>query len=66
MGWHNGSRQRTSRSECSGGLAIHAIVIRKPWFFLVGLAVTIGLMCGVIWAYVNLFEPFLALYAYAP
>jgi len=48
------------------GLGIHAIVIRKPWFFLAGLAVTIGLICGVIWAYVNLYEPFLALYAFAP
>ncbi len=32
------------------GLGIHAIVIRKPRLFLAGLAATIGLMGGVIWA----------------
>ncbi len=38
------------------GLGVHAIVIRKPWLFLAGLVVTLGVIGGMIWAYINLVD----------
>jgi len=38
------------------GLGIHAIVIRKPWLFLAGLAITVGVIGGMIWTFINFID----------
>ena len=36
------------------GLGVHAIVIRRPWIFLAGVAVTAAVIVGMVVAYANL------------